>query len=150
MGLRNFKVAVKFSGVLRYFQEGLGLFGKGCDLVRVFEVVSVMINIFFVERVGRGFRSFSGTGLNCFEGGGGWNIFESGWDFFGRVWDYFRSVEFIQGRWKISGGWGSDIVSGCFIFFMCMRRLRFLRGGGVEIFFKGDKKISEGAIRFFL
>ena len=42
-----------------FFHDGLGLFGRGCDLVRLFEVVSVMVKQ-FSRGGGRGVRIFQG------------------------------------------------------------------------------------------
>ena len=66
-----------FQEGLRIFHKGLGFFGKGLRLVRVFEIVSVMVNMLFLGR-----RSFSGR----------LRYFREGFKFFLRGGDAFGSV----------------------------------------------------------
>ena len=62
-------------GGLIFFHEGLGFFGRGWDLVRLFEVVSVMVKQ-FSRGWGRG-KNFSGR-LRFFREG--FKLFVEGWN----------------------------------------------------------------------
>ena len=83
------------------FSRGVGIFWEGWDLVRLFEVVSVMDKQFSRDRgkdvrIFQGDRNFSGSVLNSF-----WN-----WDFLVVTWGYFKGVEnFSDGAKGFWRGW---------------------------------------------
>ena len=67
MGCNVFRGIEKFSGRVKiiggvggliFYHEGLGFFGRGWDLVRLFEVVSVTVKQFSLE--GEEGKNFSG------------------------------------------------------------------------------------------
>ena len=123
------------------------LFGRGWNLVRVVEVISVPLYI-----LGEGDYNYSGrlrlfgSDSNYFWRGS--DVFENGWDFFEwsrffRVieifreglasWDYFRSVEFFRGVESFFMGIESFSGRGWDIF----KVIKFIPGGKIEVFSEG-------------